>query len=69
MKDKNLQFSCEICHYYNLYPGKIVASTPALHSTESGSVTNDMMILRYVADPFHLIMDGGYKLMFLIVHD
>ncbi|XP_047057420.1 zinc finger CCCH domain-containing protein 4 [Lolium rigidum] len=60
MNDKNLQFSCKICHYYD--PRKIVACTPGLHSVESDSVTNGMMILQNVADPCHLIIGGEHKL-------
>ena len=60
MNDKNLQFACKICHYYD--PRKIVACTPGLHSGESDSVTSGVMILQNVADPCHLILGGEHKL-------
>ncbi|XP_044975687.1 zinc finger CCCH domain-containing protein 4 [Hordeum vulgare subsp. vulgare] len=60
MNDKNLQFSYKICHYYN--PTKIVTCTPGLHSVESDSVTNGIMILQNVADPCRLILGGERKL-------
>lgn len=60
MNDKNLQFSYKICHYYD--PTKIVTCTPGLHSVESDSVTNGIMILQNVADPCRLILGGERKL-------
>uniref|UniRef100_A0A453EMG5 Uncharacterized protein n=1 Tax=Aegilops tauschii subsp. strangulata TaxID=200361 RepID=A0A453EMG5_AEGTS len=60
MNDKNLQFSYKICHYYD--PTKIVTCTPGLHSVESSSVTNGIMILQNVADPCRLILGGERKL-------
>ncbi|KQK03657.1 hypothetical protein BRADI_2g09177v3 [Brachypodium distachyon] len=60
MNDKNLQFSCKLCHYYD--PSKIVACTPGLHSVEPDLVTNGILILQNVADPSHLIIGGEHKL-------
>lgn len=60
MNDKDLQFSCKLCRYYD--PSKIVACTPGLHLIEPDSVTNGLKILQNVADPSQLIIGGEHEL-------